>query len=493
MIFILAGIVLVCAGFAVFFYFRVVHYKSDAARKSDIESINNTDSDVMVLSMFPDDNISAEKIEFFRGVSAIKAEHTFGNLYDICDFLEAVKVPADSIFLALDPVSISSDFGFHASLYGRVYNSTLLSEIRSNPDTEYKILLSYYSLDYWKALSDSEIEKSLSAYRDFVNIFYGEPNVTIYFFGAEEWLIANPGNYENILTCNQSVTDNIIALILKNDEYVLSPENMEAHFELIGNMAQNTSSESLLSEYDMSVTIDLSDMDIIFFGDSVIGNFTDSSSIPGVVSGLSKAHVYNLGLGGTTATYNTAEGSFDLVKIIDAFLDGDTTAFSDEQQPKYGIEEYFSEHSDGTRRNTCFIINYGLNDYFAGMPVDIPYAENESTCYRGAFITACEKLRSAFPDCRIILMTPTFCSYYKNGTLPQSESGGSLSDYADAVKAVAAELDVDYMDNYSDLGINKDNYPSYLSDGCHPNEKGRYVIGIKILEVFRCTSENPEP
>lgn len=484
LIFILAGIVLVCAGLAAYVYFHVVHYKSDEARKSDLERINNEGCDEIILSMLPSDNINAEQIEYFLDISAVKAEHTFSNLYDIRDFLETVNVQADSIFLALDPVSISSDFGFHASLYGWVYNHTLLSEIRSNPDTDYEILLSNYSLDYWKTLSDSELENSLSAYRDFVNIFFGEPNVKIYFLGAEEWLIANPDNYENLLSCNQSVTDTIVALILQNSKYILSPDVMESRFDVIRNLTRSISSEPLLSEYDMSVTTDLSDTDIIFFGDSVIGNFTDSTSIPGVISALSGAHVYNLGLGGTTATYNSGEGSFDLVKITEAFLDGDASAFSSDQQPKYGIEEYLSDHSDGTSRSTCFIISYGLNDYFAGMPVDVPYGENESTCYTGAFRTACEKLRAAYPDCRIILMTPTFCSYYKNGRIPQGKGGGSLTDYVSAVKAAAAQLDVECIDNYSDLGINKDNYASYLSDGCHPNETGRYIMSIKILRYL---------
>jgi lysophospholipase L1-like esterase len=90
-------------------------------------------------------------------------------------------------------------------------------------------------------------------------------------------------------------------------------------------------------------------------------------------------------------------------------------------------------------------------------------------------------LTEAYPDCRIILTTPTFCSYYEDGSEMQSEQGGKLADYVNAVIQTASELGVECMDNYSKLGIEASNYTDYLSDGCHPNEAGRYLIGIKIL------------
>jgi len=467
-----------------YFYIHTMHYTTDEIRRSDIERINSAAPECILLSMLPTESFSADDFEYYRGTSTVKASHRFKNLYDIKDFLTEIDYYPSDIYLAFDPAAISSLYDFHASLYGKAYNDTIIPAIREHSDTTYEILLPYYSLEYWKSLSDTERENVITAYGDFVNVFFSEPNVTIYFAGAEEWLIANPGNYESEISCNEAVTGKIVALTFSNPSFILTPENMEDKFSLIQNLADNISSVPLLSEYDMTLSMDLSNMDIVFFGDSVIGNFTDSTSIPGVIAGLSGARVYNLGVGGTTATFNEDPDALDLGTIVEAFLTGDSSRFSGDQQAKHGIEEYSADHADGTVRPTCFIINYGLNDYFAGMPIDTPRAGDESSCYKGAFRSAAAHLREAYPDCRIIIMTPTYCSYYNDGTVPQSPDGGALIDYVNAVLSVANEINVEYIDNYNGPGFDRQNYETYLSDGCHPNELGRYVIGRHILQHF---------
>lgn len=467
-----------------YFYIHTIHYSTEEIRRSDIERINSAAPECILLSMLPTENFSADDFEYYRGISTVKASHRFENLYDIKDFLTGIDSYPSDIYLVFDPAAISSLYGFHASLYGKAYNDTMISAIREHSDTTYEILLPYYSLEYWKSLSCTERENVITAYCDFVNVFFPEPNVTIYFAGAEEWLIANPDNYESEISCNEAVTRKIVAFTFSNPSYILTPEIMEDKFSLIRNLVDNISSVPLLSEYDMTGSMDLSNMDIVFFGDSVIGNFTDSTSIPGVIAGLSSARVYNLGVGGTTATCKEDPNALNLGTIVEAFLTGDSSRFSDDQQAKFGIEEYSADHADGAVRPTCFIINYGLNDYFAGMPIDTPYAGNESSCYKGAFRSAASHLREAYPDCRIIIMTPTYCSYHNGGTVPQSPNGGALIDYVNAIFSVADEMNVEYIDNYNGLGFDRHNYETYLSDGCHPNELGRYVIGRHILQHF---------
>ena len=55
-----------------------------------------------------------------------------------------------------------------------------------------------------------------------------------------------------------------------------------------------------------------------------------------------------------------------------------------------------------------------------------------------------------------------------------------MEDYTDAVIALSKELDVELLDNYHELGINAENHFTYLADGCHPNETGRFMIGQRI-------------
>ena len=487
----LITILLLIAGIpALYFYFHTMYYTVDETRSLDIAQVNAAAPNCLLLSMLPTEYFSAEDFAYFRGISTVKASHRFENLYDIRDFFDAVEVCPDSVYLVLDPALISSRYGFHASLYGRVYKNTLLPVIRENADVSYEILLPYYSLEYWKGLSEKEREDMIAAYRDFFNIFSGEPNIMLYFLGAEEWLIANPENYEAENVCNEEVTRKIVAFTFRDDTYRLTAENMESRFLAIRELTQNRSPEPLLSGYDLGRPADLRDMDIVFFGDSVIGNYTDSTSIPGVVAGLSGAKVYNFGVGGTTATYRGDPGEMSLLAVVEAFLRADASGLSEEHHVKRDMEDYLSGHGDGEVRSTCFVLHYGLNDYFMGMPLRASVSEDETACYTGALRSAVSRLKEAYPDSRIILMTPNYSAEFHGGRDIQSPAGGTLGDYADALLDVAQECGVEAIDNFRESGIDGSNVWTYISDGTHPNELGRYIIGRRIVRQLLVSGQS---
>lgn len=495
---------LAACGLAAWFYLGASHYgnvapcKLDSAqtgtdhpkylllnmvqRRQDILHVDADAAECLVLSMTQPDYFPADDFAYYRGISTTAATHTFTDLHDIKDFLETVNAAPSSVYLALDPVRIASLYDYNSSSYEEAYQSTLLDTIRSNTGVAYEFLLTFPSLDYWSSLSDSERENALASYRDFVNLFAAEENVRIYFPGSEEWLIANPGNYESDNVCNDAVMRKIIALTIDGN-FGVDAANIEEKLTAIRTLAAGTTTESLLAGEALDITTDLSDVDLVFFGDSVIGNFNDSTSIPGVVAGFTGAHVYNLGLGGTAATSSADSAVVSLITIVNAFLEKNASPLSDYAQITEELETYIADHSDRAARTTCFIFNYGLNDYFMGYPISSPQTEDQATCYTGAFREAVSLLREAYPDCRVLLMSPNFCSYFENGTTPQSDAGGTLAEYADAVVQLAAELNVEVIDNYR-LGINSENHSTYLHDGCHPNELGRYIIGRHIIEAL---------
>ena len=63
--------------------------------------------------------------------------------------------------------------------------------------------------------------------------------------------------------------------------------------------------------------------------------------------------------------------------------------------------------------------------------------------------------------------------------------GGFLKDYVAAEKNIAAEYGLDLIDNFTEVGINKENCLSYLDDGIHPNVSGVKIIGDNILKRFK--------
>lgn len=95
---------------------------------------------------------------------------------------------------------------------------------------------------------------------------------------------------------------------------------------------------------------DLSDYDLVFFGDSVMGNYKDFASIPGVIGALTGAKVHNLAVGGSSATRSNGENaSFN--EVVENLLSTSSLSLPDDDK-------------------LCFVINYGLNDYFEGYPLE---------------------------------------------------------------------------------------------------------------------------
>lgn len=477
-IILLLPILLFC-GLCLFGYFRTVYYHSDQTRKNDIAALASGDYECLLLSMYPTASFASETFSYYRGISTIKAEHRFETISDISNYLSTAldtNQQLTNIYIGLDASAISAQYYFHASLYHKEYQKKLLPIISANPQISFEILLPYYSCDYWNTLSDSRQAEWINSYRNFVNIFSEYSNVTIYFLGFEEWLICNPGNYDAPDSCNSDITSFLLALTFRDNHYQLTTDNMEQRFSALESVIANP-----------SPFLDLSDYNIVFFGDSVIGNYTNNLSIPGVVQALSGAHTFNIGLGGSSATMDQDPSQASLNTIVDAFLAKDKDSLDPDEQPYMGLQTYLEYMvSESTKENmrTCFVINYGLNDYFWGERIA---SENpfDIYTYKGSLRSAVTKLQKTYPDSIILLTTPNFCTYFKNGTELQSNVGGQLTDYADAVLELSEELGVCCLDNYHNLGINATNHGEYLADGCHPNEKGRYLIGQHILQAIQ--------
>lgn len=459
------------AGILVLYLFerRIHHFRSDEVRRADIAALSGGDYDGLFLSMYVPEAFDAGDFDYYCAIPTVQAFHPFENLADIGDYLKqglSYNANLSTVYIGLDPYAVSSLYGHHASFYAKDYANYLTDYVQFYPDTRFALLLPSYPLDYLRSLSDNEFEELVAACRNLVNIYSSYDNIVIYFMGYEEWLIANPGNYDNN-AYNPDVAHTILLYTFRDDRYALTPDNTEERFARVAALVQAPP----------TVYPDYSDYSIVFFGDSVIGNYRDSLSIPGAVAGLSGAHTYNLGLGGTSACGNPNTEVHTLNTIVDAFLEGDIYAFEETSTPYAGLSDYQEEHT----QNLCFLINYGLNDYFFGTPISSGDPLDPYT-YTGAIRLAVSKLREAYPDCRIILATPNFTSYFEAGKEIKSDVGGQLTDYVDAVLALAEELDVDCMNNYVNFGVDNQNHGLYLEDGCHPNVSLRYIYGQHIIE-----------
>lgn len=432
-------------------------------QKTDYQQISAMEFDSVFLSMYPIDTYREEDYAYYRGMTLFKASYCIPSFSVLEDYMRKIEKSGNNVttvYLGIRPELTDPQ--------------TLQDFLNRRPGITFEIVLPYPSADYWQTLSQEDYEQSLAAYCDFLTAAPDLSGANFYFFGGQEWLIANPGNYQDQWLVSEDIARVIMTHSDTGHGYLVTADNAAA---AAGALAELTRSlRTSLQTYP-----DLSDRCVIFFGDSVIGNCTDSTSIPGVVSGLTGAEVYNCGYGGNSAALGP-DIPISLPGIVDAFFRKDLSALPSDTQVYAGISSYLENAPSD--KQTCFVINYGLNDYFSGYPIssEDPY---DITTYSGAVRTAVKVIRENAPKAQIILCTPNFSSAFENGTEPHGKEGSVLKDYADAILSLSQELHTDVLDNYHDLGITPENEGQYLADQVHPNTSCRFTIGSNLSRTIQ--------
>lgn len=434
-----------------------------ARQRNDYKLISSTEFDTAFLSMYPLDNYHEEDYAHFRAMTLFKASYCIPKPSVLANYMKRIAKSGNkvtTVYLGIRPDLISPE--------------ELGAVIEPYPSTAFEIILAYPSAQYWQGLTQKEYERVLAAYDAFLSAGPEMANVHIYFYSSQEWLIANPANYEDLWQLNEALS---LTVMLHSDwlhSYLVTADNK-------AKLTEELAALTLRLRTPFNVYPDLSDHCLVFFGDSVIGNYTDSASIPGVVAGLTGAAVYNCGYGGNSAALGE-ERTISLPGIVDAFFQGNLSVLPSDFQVYQGVSSYLDSPPEKDSA-LCFVINYGLNDYFSGYPVAShdPY---DITTYCGAIRTAVASIRANAPDAQIILCSPTFSSLFQDGTELHGPMGGQLSEYADAVAALSKELETTLLDNYHDLGITHDNQGEYLEDQVHPNARCRYEIARRLTELI---------
>lgn len=447
--------------------FRYMEYKKYEPLRNDYERIANADYTSVFFSTFPVNNYTEEDFEYYREVYLIKSAYCIPDMETLNEYFTLVTQSdreISSIYLGVRPDIVSAE--------------DLLNLTDTWYGVPFEVVIAYPSLEYWQELDEEEYISTLAAYTDFVNTLMAncedndwlQGNLSLYFYSGTEWLVGNPANYESDFNVNAGISHTLSMYSDRDHEYVLTLDNYEdmlEDFQTLVGKNRNTETED---GEKRETYPDLSKWDVVFFGDSVIA-FSETSSIPGAFSGLTGAHTYNCGKGGSNATMKA--NSPGIPAVVDAFLAEDLSGFEEDSQIYAGMTDYIENAKK--KRQKCFVLNFGLNDYYTGCQVrsDDP---NDIYTYAGALRTAVDKLQAAYPDAVIILMTPNFTSYFGNGLEPQSEAGGLLTDYVAAVNSICEEKELLVYDSYNRLGIDSTNHTEYLLDGCHPNEGTRYTM-----------------
>lgn len=435
-------------------------FKKTELQRSDFRRISSEAFDTAFLSMYPIATYPESDLTYYRGMTVFKAANTLSDFQEIQQYMKRLARSGNiisTVYLGVRPDRVSVE--------------QLAGLTQSYPSVCFEFILAAPSASYWQSLSDGEYAELLNIWQSFLAEAGQLSGARFYFYAAEEWLITNPALYlEDFL-----FTADAASFILANSDY-LHPYLLTA-----GNAGEKgTALEDLTASLRAGAISypDFSDTAIVFFGDSIFGNYTDGMSIPGAVRGLTGAAVYNCGYGGNTASV-IADSPVTLPGIVEDFFAGELSRIPADAQVYQGFLAYQNDPPVGQK--LCYIINYGLNDYLKSCPVasEDPF---DVTTYSGAVRTAVACIREHSADAQIILCTPTWSGYALDET---EDSAVHLSDYADTVLALAEELEADAIDNFYSLGIDASNYTEYLPDLIHPNEEGRFLIAKKLIGAIR--------
>lgn len=235
-------------------------------------------------------------------------------------------------------------------------------------------------------------------------------------------------------------------------------------------------------------------MQIVVFGDSIWDSTRDETGVAYLLSQYTGADVYNCAIGGTCASLKPYEddlafdhwNSTSLVGMVNAAIG---KVDPDDFMSKYVACNVFK--SIDFSKTDYFIIAYGLNDYFEGRTISVSDTDLwNPRGYGGALRFAIIRLRAAYPNATIMLISPTYCQFWEDGVMYTDSNmkdfgGGPLTDYANHCRNVAENYETLFIDGYNTLGINIYNAKEYLADGIHLTAKGRELYAKAVSSCIK--------
>ncbi|MCR4647927.1 MAG: hypothetical protein K5776_02500 [Lachnospiraceae bacterium] len=365
-----------------------------------------------------------------------------------------------NVFFEIDPVYFSSKDGYEEFDH-------INKMIEKYPNVTFYVIMAYPGIDYWYSMDVNTRKTQISTYETVTNTLYHNDNVILFAPGCEKWLIQCKDNYVDGVPA-ESVAYSLLVSCVCNKSYLLTKDTAA---EYVKRLADRLDEEV--------ITHDLSEYEMVFFGDSIIGNYHGPLSIPGMCESLSDCDAYNLAVGGSSAMDNF--GNF-----VDCFLGTKDLSLVDNEDFRSEVERFRQNHD--AFKKMIFVINYGVNDYFNGVPAfhasDEPFEGSSYDSYESAYRASINKLQAFYPDAEILIIAPIYTDYFEGGTQIKSAVGSPLETYREVGRTISEDLGLKWLDSNNRVDINASNHIFYLIDGVHPNNNGLFVISNSIIDYL---------
>lgn len=236
---------------------------------------------------------------------------------------------------------------------------------------------------------------------------------------------------------------------------------------------------------------DDSNLQIVFLGDSILDGYRNETGIPYLTGLHCGADVYNFAMGGTTAALTTYEKS-EYEKWDSRSLQGVVHVLCGNVSSSLleGYAAKTSYDSCNLASTDYFVIEYGMNDFLSGIPLNDLEDYYDEYTYAGALRIAVDNLRSSFPNATIVLCAPNYAQFWgKNGAFlgdgnVVNNGGGTLVQYSRICENVATDLNTLFFDAYYGMGLDAYTADEYLEDGIHLSEKGRQEYARVLSNII---------
>lgn len=234
------------------------------------------------------------------------------------------------------------------------------------------------------------------------------------------------------------------------------------------------------------------------------GDSTTAFSVyPDTVKGLLGYNYLNFGIGGTRMSAyplaNFEELSF--YKIADAIASSDMSPvvtalnnlISGTSDP-LTIERYTRARDNFANTDFAtldlFTIYFGTNDYNSSVPIgSVSLANKDTSTIVGALNYGIEKLQTAYPQMKLLVITPTHrylgtALQYDSDTYTNS-TGDSLLQVCNAIEQMANLNHIPCKNMYKEAYFNKYNHAIYFTDNVHFNTVGGTLQGRVIASFIK--------
>lgn len=239
----------------------------------------------------------------------------------------------------------------------------------------------------------------------------------------------------------------------------------------------------------------------ICFGDSITGMFANKADYPSMLSELTDVDFVNVGFSGCRYTDHSGDAykPFSMNRLVDAIIGNDYSMqdASDKVNPESAsYDAIYAEHLaalkefDFEKADFCTIY-YGVNDWVSNVILksedDTSAANKQRTNVEDAIKYCVDKLLSAYPHLRIIVVTPYWwgaTGEHEDSNVDPNTNGDYLRDYGAYMQTVAETAYNLPTVNLYNIGANKHTNRYFTQDGGHPTEMTKHIIARRIAEML---------